>query len=125
MSDSPTELQNQVYSAISRLAFEKNPHRQIKVVQLDYYSLESSFGSLTFSDGMSMLVFRGKQMTEKEFKRQRTRQQEPKGIKEKVLQFFGKLKINPFVNDFIKMNTILGILYGPHSFSFKQYMRLQ
>jgi hypothetical protein len=46
---------NDMYSAIERMAFERDPERQIRVTHLDYNSLEPYEGPIMFSDGMRFI----------------------------------------------------------------------
>lgn len=46
-SQSEIEKQNEVFHAMSRLAFEKDPESQINLVLLDYHTLDSLSGQIS------------------------------------------------------------------------------
>lgn len=48
-----------MFKALSRLAFERDPERQLSVTLLDYNSLDQRYGVITFVDGMTKVAFRG------------------------------------------------------------------
>ena len=54
------DLKEQVYNAITRMAFERDPASQVKVVHMDYNSLDTYQGAITFEDGLNEIRFRGK-----------------------------------------------------------------
>ena len=54
----PDHVMN-IYNAVDRLAFERDPEKQIRVTHLDYNSLAPYHGPISFADGMRFIKFRG------------------------------------------------------------------
>ena len=48
------------------MAFEQDPKKQIKVVLLDYNSLEEFEGNLVFQEGLSLIEFKGRPLRKKD-----------------------------------------------------------
>ena len=75
-------------------------------------------------DGLLKLVFKGKRILDKSSKHEERKKTNASCSFFPSMKFFGSID-NITHEESIKTNTILGILYGPHTVSFKQYLRLQ
>jgi len=88
---------------------------------LDYNSLDLSSGPIRFIDGMTKIQFKGKKHNDKnvELKR-KSRKDEPS-----CFGFLSKnvIKISTEETEVIPINSIEGLIIGPQSLTFKQYLR--
>ena len=90
---------------------------------LDYNSLEVYMGPLTFSDGMSTIRFNGKRVNKSKILTRRSYSVSCTTFLKHQLFKFEQLNISNVQAHSIKTNSILGLMYGPHSVSFKQYLK--
>ena len=122
----PNELEIANYRSVSKVAFDKNASSLIQVEQLDYHTLETLKGPLTFVEGMQKLSFKGT----RQVKIKKPKSSSISCTSAVYLKFFGsrveKIKeMNTmYYEEKIPLNHVKGIVYGPHSISFKQFMRM-
>ena len=80
-------------------------------------------GPFTFSDGMSTIKFNCKRISQNKIKSKRSYSVSCSTFLKQQLFRFEQLNISKIYTDSIKTNSILGLIYGPHSVSFKQYLK--
>jgi hypothetical protein len=85
---------------------------------LDYNSLDSYQGPLIFVDGMSEIKFNGKKVVE-DFEESAT----CSAFIRKQLRNFNRLNISNVQLQTIPLNSVEGLIYGPKSVTFKQYIK--
>jgi hypothetical protein len=103
------------------MAFERDPDLQLKVKLLEYNSLEVYIGPVIFEEGTTKMRFKGKVFKTKT--KQKSNNASCLGLAYKIFDF--RIKDIVSCDETILLVTILGIIYGPHSATFKQYMKLQ
>ena len=118
------EQDKQIFQAMSRMAFERNPDLQINTTLLDYNSLKAYNGNIVFSEGCQKIFFKGKKSQEDQRRNKAKSASCFSGIKKKLFGNIGELDILMLEEKF-ETKSILGILTGPNNVTFRQYCNLQ
>jgi len=98
------------------MAFERDPDRLITVTHLEYYSLEKYLGHLTFAEGLTKIEFKGNRIVSESQK-----QEEQSRSRFKL----DNINITNKASDTVNIKTILGVMLGPDSATFREYIRRQ
>lgn len=123
MNVGENEKQKQIYKSIQRMAFERDRELQLQVKHLEYNSLEVYIGPVVFEEGTTKMRFKGKAFKPKTKDKEKSNAS-CVGLAYKKIFNFGSINIST-CDETLQLVTILGIIYGPHSGTFKQYMKLQ
>ena len=125
-SDKNVDSQKLIFQAVTRMAFERDPDLLITVTHLDYYSLDKYHGHLTFADGLTKIDFKGNRIVTEQDKLQ----QKQKQSNSQCFNFFMEKRFNleninitHKISDVVSIKTIMGVMVGPHSATFKEYLR--
>lgn len=100
-----------VLKALRRVVFERDQRKKLRLYLLDYNTCDLFYGSLNVTEGLSKFVFKGKKVC---FSHQ---------SKEETSQGNNHAFSQPLEEKFT-VNQVTGMIFGPHSVSFRQYMKL-
>lgn len=105
-----TEHTSMILKALRRVVFERDPQKRLKLYLLDYNTSEVYYGNLNITEGLSKFEFKGKQVCLGHYSRS--------GHTDANRAF------SQHFEEYFRVNQVSGIIFGPHSVSFKQYMKL-
>lgn len=106
----PNEHKIMVFEALRRVVFEQDQKKRLKLYLLDYNSCELFYGSLNISEGLSKFIFKGKQVCIRH--------------DSKNEHMHSNKAFSQPIEECFKVNQVTGMIIGPHSVSFRQYMKL-